>query len=587
MNQTHLSHRLTFRLLSIFLSGLLLLLLTGLFSQTQVLNINRHYKIIEQLRSLERSNLVITADALKTEFSLLNNYDTLVASHDAFHYHLSDIKASLSPLLGSAKMLQQPLDRLKARTVKNNFLLEDFKSEHAVLKNSTAYFPNAMRTLLERLPAAGEYHLLRELLENLFREILLYSLNGSAENAVKIEQLIEQIEARNLFSDWQPAIANVLQHSQIIVRLKPEVNRAMSSLADAPTALAIDQLAAAYQSYHQQIMQTQNRYRLLLYIIAIALILCSLYLVWHRHHAVALKQANLKLSSLVAERTQDLRQALEKLKRSQAQLIQTEKMSGLGQLSAGIAHEINNPISFIHGNLQISEQYSQSCLKLLSLYEQHYPNPVEDIQDFVESIDLDFVREDWDKLIKSMTAGTVRVQKIVESLRNFSRLDESDCKSVDLHEGLESTLLLLKYRLESVSKRSPVKVVKNYGNLPTVLCCPSAINQVFMNVLTNAIDAFGLQHPAPKITICTVAQGENITITIADNGSGIPETIQTKIFDPFFTSKPVGQGVGLGLTTSYQTIVEAHNGQIGLTSEPGVGTEFWIRLPRQHCSQIS
>lgn len=305
----------------------------------------------------------------------------------------------------------------------------------------------------------------------------------------------------------------------------------------------------------------------------------SLYLAWNYRNATVLRKANLNLGRLVRNRTQELEQTLEQLKKSQAQLIQAEKISALGQLSAGIAHEINNPISFIYGNVVASEQYTQDCLELLSLYEQYYPSPAEDIQYFIEEIDLDFLKEDWIKLLSSMKTGTSRVKKIVESLRNFSRLDEADYKAVNLNDGLDSTLLLLNHRLTPANNLPSIEVVKNYCELPAVLCNPGATNQVFMNILSNAIEAFSAGHPAPAITVTTKAEAERVVITLADNGDGIPEEIQPKIFNPFFTSKPVGKGTGLGLTVSYQTIVESHKGLINVTSILGEGTEFRIQLP--------
>ena len=222
---------------------------------------------------------------------------------------------------------------------------------------------------------------------------------------------------------------------------------------------------------------------------------------------------------------------------------------------------------------------------MLSLYEQHYPNPVEDIQDFIEMIDLDFLREDWSKLLSSMTTGTSRVKQIVSSLRNFSRLDESECKTVDLNEGIDSTLLILHNRLKETANHKEIELIKDYSSLPKIDCYAGQLNQVFMNILANAIDALEdevnkNQAFSPQIRVSTeLSDSSNILIRIADNGSGIPFSIQSKLFDPFFTTKQVGKGTGLGLSISYQIIVDKHHGKLSCNSSPETGTEFIIEIP--------
>lgn len=580
------SHQQFAHLRSIVISGLLLLLLTGLFRQTQVLSANQHYQIVDRLRFLERTNLSIVVDTLKTRLSVLHSYDTLVTDRTAFDEAFTELKRVLASSPHTLRQLDQKLALLETEVSVSATLLEDFKSDNAVLQNSISYLPTAIDDLLERLPTDEPHQPLQVLMEKAFRGILRYSINNNIENAEAIKGLVAQVQALPVSRspEWEPMVSNICRLVQTILRLTPEVNREILQLSQAPTENAIDQLALTYDHHHRQITQAKSHYRLWIYIIAIALVVSSLYLDWTRRNAAALGKINQQLNLLVDEKTHELQQALKKLKYSQSQLIQIEKMSALGVLSAGIAHEINNPISFIQGNLCISEQYSLDCLELLSLYEQQYPCPAENIQNFTEAIELDFIKKDWKDLLISMEIGTSRVKKIIESLQNFSRLDESEYKAVDLHKGLESTLLLLNHRLKSIPNLPPIKIVKRFDDLPKVLCEASAINQVFMNLLSNAIEAFSPGHPNPTITITTttvttVAQATHVAISIADNGEGIPIEIQSKIFDPFFTSKPVGQGTGLGLTVSYQTVVEGHNGLIDVASELGSGTEFKLQLP--------
>lgn len=276
--------------------------------------------------------------------------------------------------------------------------------------------------------------------------------------------------------------------------------------------------------------------------------------------------------SQLRDQTAELQKTLEELQQTQLQLIQTEKMSGLGQLTAGIAHEINNPISFIHGNVGYAIDYIEDLFKLIHLYQKEHAQPSAQLTELINEVDFDFVEEDLPKLLSSMKTGTQRIRDIVLSLRNFSRLDEAEKKVVDLHVGLESTLLILQHRLQSIH------VIQQYGNLPKIECYPGLLNQVFMNILTNAIDALTGQL-APAIQITTQLESYSIVIRIADNGIGMSDNVQSKLFDPFFTTKPVGKGTGMGLSVSYQIIVEKHGGQLKCFSEPGKGSEFWIQLP--------
>lgn len=293
------------------------------------------------------------------------------------------------------------------------------------------------------------------------------------------------------------------------------------------------------------------------------------------------------------QRTKQLAATLQELKSTQTQLIQAEKMSALGQLVAGIAHEINNPTNFIYGNLAHAEDYFNDLLELIELYQTYYPNPAEEIEHFIEKIELEYLTEDFSKVLHSMRIGASRIREIVKSLRTFSRLDEAEVKDVDIHEGIDSTLMILDNRLQPKRDRPAIQVIKEYGKLPLINCYAGQLNQVFMNLLTNAIDAIESepmqnsfnQHCQPnqpnhwiKITTRMKSAAE-IEIAIADNGPGIPDEVKHRLFDPFFTTKPVGKGTGLGLSISYSIIVEKHGGQLEVNSTPGQGTEFKVSIP--------
>ncbi|MBD2183160.1 AAA family ATPase [Planktothrix sp. FACHB-1355] len=306
--------------------------------------------------------------------------------------------------------------------------------------------------------------------------------------------------------------------------------------------------------------------------------------------------------------SQQLEQSLHKLQQTQTQLIQTEKISSLGQLVAGVAHEVNNPVSFINGNLHYTNEYVQNLLNLLNLYRQCFPDPPDRIQEEIEAIDLEYLIEDLPKMLSSMKVGTDRIRDIMQSLRNFSRIDNGKPKLANIHEGLDSTLMILQHRLKAKGERPAINLVKEYGDLPLVECYSGQLNQVFMNLLANAIDAleevWGQTHPQPlrvpqgeekdskiqnpEIRIRTEAiDGDRVAIKIKDNGPGMTEEVRAKLFDAFFTTKPEGKGTGLGLSISYQIVVEKHGGSIECFSTPGEGTEFAIEIPVRQESQNS
>ncbi|NEQ36613.1 MAG: histidine kinase [Okeania sp. SIO3I5] len=400
------------------------------------------------------------------------------------------------------------------------------------------------------------------------------ALNKTAVSATDHFLIAYKAESQTLTESPQVAKLEIIdsstEQSEHLCRYSPEWQFCIRSLHTAQQELSLLVLPASHRSTFSWDSGK---------VLALGLLMTGSLVMY----LLISQQATLKIES----KNNELEELLQELQQTQLQLVQTEKMSSLGRLVAGVAHEINNPVNFISGNLEYANNYFQDLLDLLDLYQTEYPTATAEIEVAIEDIDLDYIVEDLPKILKSMKVGSERLREIVLSLRNFSRLDESAVKEVDIHTGIESTLMILEHRLKTRSDRPEIQVTKDYGNLPLIECHAGQLNQVFMNILANAIDALEdairvgqLKERSPIISIKTAQVDPKwITIHITDNGPGIKTDIQTRLFDPFFTTKPVGKGTGLGLSISYQIICEKHGGYLLCCSEEGNGTEFIIKLP--------
>lgn len=413
------------------------------------------------------------------------------------------------------------------------------------------------------------------------RETLLNSLEGAQIEVAEIVQ-----EANQIFSLLEGDQTE--KASQRMASMDRAYAKAHTSLEN----LRQDVRRIQQKGLNQQKIEAQKLKKFEYIVVSAVLIMvASLTVYGHKlSKQIAAEAKNKERLISELQHNQQLKQLLDELHRTQSQMVHSEKMAALGQMVAGVAHEINNPLNFIHSNLEPIEQYCRDLIHLLTLYEQTYPNPPAAIQTAVEEADLAFLQDDLAKLLASMNIGTSRIREIVKSLRNFSRLDEEGHKPVDIHEGIDNSLMILQHRLKENGSRPAIEIIKGYETLPLVCCNAGQLNQVFMNLLTNAIDALeeaseGKSYAAmaanpSTIWIHTWRSGDNqVTITIADNGPGIPEAICAKLFDPFFTTKSVGKGTGLGLSISYQIVTEKHGGTLRCDCAPGEGAKFIVELP--------
>jgi signal transduction histidine kinase len=456
--------------------------------------------------------------------------------------------------LDKALALQMTVRELQV-SLKDFVLLGGNSTELKKYQQSTLEFFSCVEKLEELMPQATELSTIRRRHQNLVK-----IASGLTKNKdTKLPVIQQDIRAINSFG------------SAIEIALDSLVSQAKYSEISARNN-------ANSMKFKLEIFQY-------VIVVLIAAQLARLY-----HHLdkklIEIKNTNEHLEGEISARREaeaELQQALKNLKQTQAKLVHSEKMSSLGQLVAGVAHEINNPVSFIHGNIVHASEYFNDLLSLLQLYQQHYPTPKEEIIEKTEEIDLEFLEEDLARLFKSMKVGSDRIATIVKSLRTFSRLDESDLKDADICECIESALLICESRLKSSSNSAPIEIIKNYEKLPKLNCYPGELNQVFMNIISNAIDALNEDKQEGKTSTIRISTETVdacwIAVKISDNGQGMSEQVRDKIFDPFFTTKPVGKGTGLGLSVTHQIIVERHDGKISCDSTPGQGTEFIIELP--------
>ena len=536
----------------------------------------------------------------RRRFNLLRNFSIVSLGGFALSIGLLSTvyrQQSVNDLISSTEESNITLTKVFANTIwpeYGSFLsnTQAFSDDTLAADPRTRQLNEAMATQLEESPVAKVKVFDLEGRTVFSTDLVQIGADKSESSgflSAKSGQVISQLGHRDTFK----AVQGDLEDRHMLSSYIP-----IQSGTDDKAIVGVFELYTDVTPLLQRIEQTQQRI-----VLSSFLVLGALYLILflfvrgadrllkQQYQQVQESEERYRLQSIeledrVAARTQKLSETLNQLQATQSQLIHQEKMSGLGQMVAGIAHEINNPVNFIHGNLRHIEAYTHDLINFLNLYEQTYLEPTVEIEQCREELDIDFIKEDMEKMLSSMNIGTERIREIVLSLRNFSRKDEAEYKAVNIHEGLESTLLILGHRLKGQSTREAISIIRDFDDVPLIECYAGQLNQVFMNILANAIDAIDAKSSqaspdkeAPRITIRTERRANGVVISIADNGSGMPSDVRERIFEPFFTTKSVGKGTGIGMAISHQLIAEKHQGKLTCFSDPGVGTEFAIEIP--------
>ncbi|MEM9215380.1 MAG: ATP-binding protein [Cyanobacteria bacterium P01_F01_bin.150] len=633
------------------LLGLLLCMLTFSFFKAWNSYLAQEQSALQTLYELGVTQSQINLELL-TVYRTPHNYDSLAMETAYLHQQLMLLEQKVEYLpLPSA--LMQLFQQIQKEAEQFQADIEEFKATNSILVNSWQYLPSRIKETVTELSA---YPDLQSQLTRLSQGLFAYKVAPANRDTVDereqivslINQIYQNLGSISLSIANREAIEALLDHGIIIVHLQHYLGRQVLQFQQSP----LKNISQNTEQELQQMLFEQlywiTRYRILFACTALGLLGYGGYLYRLRYRNQRLRAIALDLESKVNKRTRQLNQALVDVKRSQAFLVQSEKMSSLGELAAGISHEINNPTSFILGNLIHAKEYVTTLFRVIQLYQAECPSPSPKLLETIESEDLDFIQNDFYQLLNSMDNGANRISKIVQSLRIFSRLDESGSKIVDIHEGLESTLMLLQHRLCGHPARPKIEIYREYGDLDQIECHSELLNQVFINLLNNSIDALdnywekkqglslkvnGLSSSALPVPgsasvqplqnshivdkePCTLAKAKAsvsclisekpdiemvsetdwqpriwiktqhpqpgwVQIRIRDNGIGISEDIHTKVFDPFFTTKHVGEGTGLGLSTSYQIVVDQHKGELVLKSAEGQGCLFIISIPCQ------
>jgi len=601
-------------LLVLFIVVVILIAWWFLYQKTQDVDRSKHYQVLTVVNELKRLDTELTLQVILLRLASNNNYDELsntidvLETKEAFLDGINIIEIYQSD--GLDDLLARLLNKANNEELDNNYLnkhknyqslyrkkaslVRQFKLSNGALTNSINFIPIATDEVINQ--SSKESRLLRKKLKIKVKELLLLTLKyaqfSNQENLEFVKEAIldlQQFEVKIRKEEVKDSLVTLLRHVNTIIEKKVSVSRLLKKMATVSPSTALDHLTESFVKLNEQRLANVADYRLALVIFSALLVFMLAiagYFIWRSYHKLQL--VNQTLEKRVTERTVTLSSALEKLKDSQAHLVQSEKMASLGQMVAGVAHEINTPLGYVKSNVELIQDMlidiktysieSARLVKLLTSETVDEKNITKKLHSLSENMDLfigkDPITTEVDGFVNESLLGLETINELVLSLKNFSRLDKAAVNDVDIHECINSTLLVAKNKLKDV-----VLVKKQFSrNMPKIKCSPSQINQVLLNLIVNASQAMPKRDKMGTVTIRTLIEGEYLLIKVLDNGNGIPEQILQKIFDPFYTTKAVGEGTGLGLSISYK-IIQEHKGKLLVSSIEGKGTQFTIALP--------
>lgn len=565
--------------INILAAVVLIGVLAFLFNKTRAVDFDEHNEIISNLRQLKQIDAEWNIDVFKSKMGINNNYDPVAQPLPL----IRDLESGLTQktqLSADSTTLLTLLKDFQATMANKITLIERFKSQNSIYRNSTNFLPTSAEDVMAAAKRVGvtgaKFAELEAMVTSIFSQTLTYNLTPDTALKEKIAQEIVTVRQRSELYPTEVKESTDVMLAHIGTTLKQQEVGAnlLNELSSLPTSKKIDELSDAYSKSHEQRLLDQQFYRQLLIAYSLCLLMLLAYLAWRLFRSFRqLGNANLALRSANVE-----------LKESQIQLVQSEKMSALGQMVAGIAHEINTPLAYVKGTLDVMKEHLGKAHDLadsshrfaVSLRDKNVDRQALNSQYLkVATLSRDVVEnkrfEEIDSMLSNGSHGIGQISEIVSNLKNFSRLDRASIANFDVRKGLDSTLLLARSLL-----KHKITVTSEYLEVPEIMCSPSQINQVFLNIITNAAHAMGER--GNLILRTELHDAKTVRIEIQDDGGGIPASVVSKIFDPFFTTKPIGEGTGMGLSISYK-IIEAHGGKILVDTEPGIGTTFSILLP--------